>query len=59
MIHRDDLPETPEWQGEPKPWDSERCCPTECTQVCETAQHALFIHGEDWWMSDYFTLGND
>lgn len=40
-------PVTPDWQPVSKPWDQSRCCPTDCPGICETAQHAVFIHLPD------------
>jgi hypothetical protein len=45
MIAKDDPPATPDWAPIVKPWDADRCCPATC--VCESAQHAVFIHTPD------------
>ena len=46
MLNRDDLPETPEWQPEPKPWDESACCAS-CAGICESTTQAAWMHGVD------------
>lgn len=41
MATHDNAPPPADWVCEP------RCCPFENCGICETAQHAVFIHGTD------------